>query len=113
MRKLAILLALTLVFGLVAMDALAADKVIKATIQSTIEKTGNDGNPYIRFIINEDRTKTINGTSHPYTVGVAIMCFGNQVEQARLLSQGDELHAIAQAREWQGRTSYVLLKFLE
>jgi hypothetical protein len=92
--------------------ALAADKVIKATVQSAIEKTGSDGMPYIRFIINENRVKTIGGVEYPYEVGVAIMCFGDLVEEGRKLSQGSELHAIAQEREWQGRKSYVLLKFL-
>lgn len=106
------LILILLACALFVAPAFAADKVVKATIQSAIEKVGSDGNPYIRFIVTETRTKTIGGVEHPYEVGVAVMCFGDQVEEGRKLSQGDELHAIAQEREWQGRKSYVLLKFL-
>jgi hypothetical protein len=106
------LILILLAVAFVVAPAFAADKVVKATIQSAIEKNGSDGMPYIRFIINENRVKTIGGVEYPYTVGVTLMCFGDLVEEARKLAQGDELHAIAQEREWQGRKSYVLLKFL-
>jgi hypothetical protein len=114
MHKLKVAILTLAILGLIAVpQALAVDTVLKATIQSVTEKTGQDGNPFIRFIINEDRSKTINGVVTPYTVGVAVMCFGSLVDEARNLSQGDQLHAIAQSREWQGRTSYVVFKFLE
>jgi|SRR5210317_1997780 len=106
------LLIVLLICALFVAPAFATDKVVKATIQSSVEKTGSDGMPYIRFIINENRVKTISGVEYPYEVGVAIMCFGDLVEEGRKLSQGDELHAIAEEREYQGRKNFVLLKFL-
>lgn len=109
MKKVILILLACVLF---VAPAFAADKVVKATIQSAIEKNGSDGLPYIRFIVNENRVKTIGGVEYPYTVGVTIMCFGDHVEEGRKLTQGDELYAIAQEREWQGRKSYVLLKFL-
>jgi hypothetical protein len=42
------LFLILLACALFVTPALAADKVIKATVQSAIEKTGSDGMPYIR-----------------------------------------------------------------
>jgi len=112
MRKLmCVLLAISLVA--MASIAMAGDIILKTTIQSAVERTGNDGAPYIRFIVNENRVKTVNGVEYPYTVGVAVMCFGDLIDQGRKLAQGDELNGIVQEREWQGRKSYVLLSFLK
>jgi hypothetical protein len=41
------------------------------------------------------------------------MAFGNMTEPAKAYKAGDQLNVIVKSREYQGNTSYTVLKFLE
>ena len=89
-------------------SAQAAEKVLDATIDTITESVDKNGNPYIRIIIQESRA--IQGND--YIVGIPVMCFRDTVAKARELSPGDSFKAVVQPREYQGRSSYTLLKWL-
>ena len=88
--------------------ALAAEKVLDATVDTLTESIDKNGHPYIRIIIQESRA--IQGND--YIVGIPVMCFRDTVVKARELSPGDSFKAVVQPREYQGRSSYTLLKWL-
>lgn len=89
-------------------SAQAAEKVMDATVDTLTESIDKNGDPYIRIIVQE--LKEIQGNK--YEVGVPVMCFRDTVVKARELSPGDSFKAIVQPREYQGRSSYTLLKWL-
>ena len=105
-RLIAVLVILT--FVLTANVVLAEDMILKAKIASATESVDKNGNEYVRFIIDENRT--LQGQS--YTVGVPVMAFADSVTQAKTLKEGDTLNAIVKKREWQSRQSYTILSFL-
>jgi cell division protein FtsL len=87
----------------------AAEVLIDTEIQQmTVEKDKN-GEEYIRFIIQEDRS--LNGIA--YTADVVTMAFGSAVEKAKTLKEGDTLRAIASTNEYQGRLNYSILQIIE
>ncbi len=90
------------------MPAMAAEKVLEAKVGTITEAIDKNGFPYIRIIIQESRA--IEGND--YIVGIPVMCFRDTVTQARELNPGDSFKAIVQPREYKGRSSYTLLKWL-
>jgi Cu/Ag efflux protein CusF len=114
--KIMVVLAVIALASVYAVVAFATEKVIEnVTIQTAVQKDDKDGNPYVRFIIREARTKTVKGQLYDYNVGIAVMCFSSNADaftKAQTLKPGDQLNAIVEAKLYQGRTSYVILEFL-
>jgi len=108
MRKHLIVILAIVALVMTSGVALSADQMLEAKIQSATESIDKNGNPYVRFIIEEQRT--MQGVT--YSVGVPVMAFGPTVEQAQTLKAGDTLKAIVKKREWQSRESYTILAFL-
>ena len=107
MRKFLIMLSIVALL-FIATSTMAADVIIKAKIQSVTIAVDQNGNQYIRFIVDE--TRKMQGVE--YEVGVAVMAFRGTVEAAKILKDGDILKAICSEREYQGRRSYTILKLL-
>lgn len=89
--------------------AVAEEVMLEVTIDSATEAIDKNGNPYVRFIVTENRT--MKGITYP--IGVPVMAFGSTVEEAQTLKAGDTLKAIASKREYQNRDSYTILTFLK
>jgi len=102
------LLVLTLVCMLSSL-AIAGDMMLNATVKNAVVGFDKNGDQYVRLIIQEKRT--LQGIS--YEVGVPVMAFRENVEPAKKLSGGDSIKAIVQAREFQGRKSYTIIKIIE
>jgi len=94
--------------GLIAGTAFAEDVLLNAKIQDVVQAMDKNRRPYVRVIINEE--KTLQGVS--YEVGVPVMAFGSQVEKAKALKKGDILKAICGKKDNDGKTSYTLLKIV-
>jgi len=88
--------------------AMAKDIVLEAEVQSVTSLVTKNGNPYVRIIVGE--TKTLAGTS--YDVGTPVMAFGDLANRAADYSAGDTVKAIVSPREFQGKSSYLVRKFL-
>ena len=104
MKRLVLISVLAL--ALIAPMAYSAE-ILNAKITSMVERIDKNGNDYVRFIVNED--KTLNGTK--YTVGVPVMAFGDLVKKAQNFKKGDTLKCIVQVREYKGNQSYTILAF--
>lgn len=102
----AALVLFTLAF--VVPQAQSAEQKLEAKITNMVEATDRNGNPYIRFIVEE--TRKLQGVD--YTVGVPVMAFGATVEKARTMKIGDTISAIVQKRTYQSRESYTILAWL-
>jgi len=87
----------------------AKDVMLESKIQNVTVNLDKNGNEYVRVII--EKQKELNGVA--YTIGVPVMAFGDIVNQARNLIEGDSLKAICSAGEYKGRTSYTLLAIIE
>ena len=110
MRKSLIALSIIIVmlFG-VALAAYAQDVALEVTVKSVTLDTDKNGNPYVRFIVDESRM--LKGVS--YTTGVPVMAFREMIEEVKGIKASDTLHAIAAERFFQGRKSYTILKVIE
>jgi len=98
--------------ALTAVMANASDKIMEGTISSTITAIDSRGGEYVRIITPEQRT--LNGTE--YEVGVPVMVFSSnpsELSKAKALKSGDSFKAIVSGREYNGRMSYTVIKFLE
>jgi hypothetical protein len=110
MRKLSIfLIALLTIMWFIAVPIHAADQNLNVTIESATLAVDKNGREYIRFIVPVD--KQLQGVE--YSDSVAVMAFGNMTEPAKAYKAGDQLNVIVKSREYQGNTSYTVLKFLE
>jgi len=94
---------------LVAAPVMAAEQRLNAEIISATVTQDRNGSEYTRFIVQVD--KKIQGIE--YSVGVPAMAFGPLNEQAKALKAGDTLKCIASSREFQGRSSYTIIKFID
>lgn len=104
-----ILFAILVVFMLTVSTSWAAGEKVSGTIQTMVVKQDKNGNEYVRFII--PLTLNLNGVS--YEDALPFMAFGAQVDQGKTYKEGDVLTVIAKSREFQGRQSYTILKYLE
>ena len=111
MRKSLIALSIIIVMllGVTLAAANAQDVVLEVTVKSVTQDTDKNGNPYIRFIVDESRM--LKGVS--YTTGVPVMAFRDMINEVKGIKAGDTLHAIAAERFFQGRKSYTILKVIE
>jgi hypothetical protein len=104
MKKYAIILAIMILFVSVS-GAVAADKMLTATIDSVTVANDKNGAEYVRLIVLEP--KDSDGVT--YVTGTPVMCFGSLADQAKALKKGDKLRAVVQESEYQGKNSYTLL----
>jgi hypothetical protein len=103
------ILAILVVFMFTAPAAWSASEKVTGTIESMVVKQDKNGNEYVRFIL--PLTLNLNGIA--YEDSLPFMAFGAQVTQAKTYKEGDTLTVIAKSREFQGRQSYTILKYLE
>jgi len=97
-------------FVISTVQAQAGEVMLDTTIEQMTVQQDKNGNEYARLIIKEDRE--LNGV--PYTIEVVTMVFGSDlVAKAQQLSPGDTIKAIATTNEYQGRTNYNVLAFVE
>jgi len=89
--------------------ALGADSIINSKISNMVEKVDKNGNPYVRFIITEQRK--LGGVK--YKTGVPVMAFREHAQKAQTYKIGDNLKAVVKYREYQGRESYTIMAFIE
>jgi len=92
-----------------AVPALAKDIVLEAKVESVTLGITSAGDAYARIIVTEERT--LQGTK--YTAGVPVMAFRDLANDARKYGEGDKLKAIVSPREYQGKASYLVRKFLD
>jgi hypothetical protein len=104
-----ILLAILVIFMFIAPTAWSAGEKVSGVIDSMVVKQDKNGNEYVRFIL--PLTLNLNGIA--YQDSLPFMAFGAQVEEAKTYKEGDTLNVIAKSREFQGRQSYTILKYLE
>ena len=91
------------------MTASATEKLIETKITQAVTKPDKNGNDYTRFIVQEERE--LNGIE--YEVGIPVMSFGELVEKAKTYKEGDTVKAIVSVNEYQGRTSYNVIAFVQ
>ncbi len=101
---LAILIAIA-----IATPALAADKLITAKVESVTVAKDKNQQEYVRLRVAA--AKELNGIQ--YTSAVPAMVFGPEVAKAKTIKSGQTVKMIVQEREYQGRTSYTVLKIAE
>jgi len=105
----AISLAMVFVLAIATLAICAEPVIVSGTVQSVTQATDKNGSPYVRAIVGLE--KKLSGVS--YTDSVPFMFFGPSAQQGESLEAGAVLKCIAKPREYQGRTSYTVLKLLE
>lgn len=111
MRKIiSLAVAATMIIGLICFvsPVIGAEKMIEAKVTNITESVDRNGRPYVRMIIQEQRT--LQGMQ--YTVGIPVMAFGDTVEKAKTVNIGDTIKAIVLEREFNTRQSYTVLAWL-
>ena len=105
----AVAVAVALTFAFAGL-AVAEDVLLEVKVESiTFAQGRNNSGEYARIIFEEPRT--VGGVT--YTADAVLMCFRNMVAEAKKISDGDTIRLIAQKQQYQGRDSYVALKFLD
>ena len=99
------IIAVLALFG----TALAADMVLTAKVQSVTTGITKTGDQYVRIVVTEQ--KTLQGVS--YEKGTPVMAFRDLTNEAKKYGEGDTLKAIVSPREFEGKSSYLVRKFLE
>ena len=103
----AIIFMVITAFTLIGM-ASAAETILEAKVTSVVTNLDKNGNEYTRLIVDVDRK--IQGVN--YTVGTPAMAFGSLNAEAKEMKAGDTLKCIASERQYQGRTSFTIIKML-
>ena len=114
MKKFAIVVCVMLALSYMllvpfATGASAGERILSAEVTDSVMGVDKNGNAYIRLIFSE--THKIGSVS--YEVGIPAMCFGGQLNAASEIKTGDTIKAVVQDREFEGRSSYTILKILE
>ena len=109
MKAVLVLVVTLAVMLTITTQAYSKDVMLETKIQNISVNLDKNGNQYVRIIVEEK--KELNGIA--YKVGVPVMAFGDMVDQARNLIEGDSIKAICSAGEYKGRTSYTLLAIIE
>jgi hypothetical protein len=90
--------------------SVAADSELETTISQMKVFKNKNGETNVRFIC--PIVKNLNGMS--YNDSLPVMVFDEAlVAQAQTYKEGDALKAIVKSREFKGRQSYTVLKFIE
>jgi len=98
-----------IVLGLFTPFAFAADKLIAAPVSSVKVAKDKNGNEYVKLTV--DTPKELNGVQ--YAIGTSAMAFGPMVAKAKTVKAGQTVRMIVSEKEYLGRTSYTILKFVE
>ena len=111
MKKALQTLAITflVIFAIGVVIVTASDKILEARVDSVTQAITKNGNPYTRVIVIEDRR--LQGVA--YRSGTAVMFFGQLAEEGAKLSEGDVFKAVVNSRQYQGNTSYTVIKMIE
>jgi hypothetical protein len=89
---------------------LAADSVLETTISQMKVFKNKNGETNVRFIV--PIVKNLNGMS--YDDSLPVMVFSEAlIAQAQTYKEGDTLKAIVSHREFKGRQSMIVKKFIE
>jgi len=107
MKKVFLAILVVAFTAILSVPALAEDVFLDAKVTRVDQLMDRNGNPYVRIIIEEARI--LKGVS--YTTEVPVMAFGERVAQAKDVK--DQIKAIADKRNFQGRTSYTILKLVK
>lgn len=82
------------------------DVILEKKIDRVNLRKDKNGAPYASIIVQD--TKELQGVK--YEAGTALMAFGDQYGQAKNFKKGDTIKCVASKREFNGRTSYTILK---
>jgi len=99
----------TVIITLAAGMTIAADKILDTTVRDVKQAIDKRGVEYTRMIVTDQRE--LNGVK--YETDCALMAFGDASKEAKLVKAGSKIKAIVSAKEYQGRTSYTLIKLLK
>jgi len=89
----------------------SAEQIMQEPVTGVTVAVDKNGNEYVRAIVNTK--KSLNGIE--YQIGVPVMAFSTNpdaVAKMKTLKKGDKLNAIVSANEYQGRTSYTVIQFI-
>jgi saccharopine dehydrogenase-like NADP-dependent oxidoreductase len=110
MRKRIGLVVMATVFALMlAIPAFAGERIVDLPITQKVVALDKNGQEYTRLIVTEN--KVIQGVSYP--LGIPAMGFGEMHISLQDLNVGDNLKAVVQDRNFQGRSSLTILKLIE
>lgn len=109
MKRFLQMITLAIILAFSFSVAQAAEVLIDSKITDVKTKMDKNGRQFVRAIVQQD--KSLNGND--YQVGTPVMFFGDLVLEAKNLKKGQNLKAICSTREYQGRTSYTVLKVLK
>ena len=87
----------------------AADKLIDLKVSKVISKIDKNGDDYKIIIVKVP--KTLNGQR--YMSSMAVMAFSDTIDLVDSVIVGEQLKAIVNLRQYQGRTSATLLAMIE
>ena len=87
----------------------AADKLIDLKVSKVISKIDKNGDDYKIIIVKVP--KTLNGQR--YMSSMAVMAFSDTIDLVDAVVVGEQLKAIVNLRQYQGRTSATLLAMIE
>jgi saccharopine dehydrogenase-like NADP-dependent oxidoreductase len=98
-----------IVLGLFTPFAMAADQLITAAVSNVKIAKDRNGAEYVRLMV--ETPKELNGVQ--YTTGSPAMAFGQLVAKAKTVKAGQTIKMIVSEKDFNGRTSYTVIKFLE
>ncbi|MHC1728557.1 MAG: hypothetical protein AB9866_21575 [Syntrophobacteraceae bacterium] len=91
------------------LPAFAVDKLITTKVSSIKVANDKNGTEYVRLMV--DSPSTVSGVS--YVTATPAMAFGAHAAKAKTLKAGQVVKMIVAERDYQGRPSYTILKFVE
>ena len=96
------------IIAFMASQTMAADILIEGKITSVTQKISKNGNPYVIFVVPEN--KELNGIK--YLTETSVFCF-NHLSSAKLLKAGDPVKLIAKRTSKDGNEFTTLVQFLK
>jgi hypothetical protein len=102
-------LAIVALSLIVSAPAFAKGIELTGKIESVTVKLDKNGKQYVRFIVPVEGV-TQQGTK--YEESLPVMAFGDHVARAKTMKAGQILKVVVQPREYQGRQSYTILKYM-
>jgi hypothetical protein len=101
---------LALFMAMVITPAFGADKIMETPIKQMSVQKDKNGDEYVRFIVTEPQT--LSGVT--YDKEFVVTGFGADIVlAAQDYKPGDTLKAVVSGSEYQGRTYYNVLQFIE
>ena len=107
-RNIGILVAVMLIVSFMWISTpMAAESMLTGSIESSTTAISKAQKEYVRLIINTD--KQLNGVK--YQTQSVVMAFEPEiVAKAKSYKKGDSFSAVCSSKEYNGRTSYQILK---